>query len=209
VNKPMCLRFSLTAALPELYDRFRIDRVRCEYTGQTVRQPRETIPVVVSEEEAVCLDGYTWGIFPFWAKDSINADSGTVREHPGLRRNFIKMRCAIPCDAFYGSTLSGRMQIPVRFSLRDRGVFAVAGIYDVWINPRGTEYRSCSMLTTAPNRLVQGYEDRMPAILEGDALGDWLNPDIQDPDRLEDLLRPFDPERMRAREDAAAFVIKD
>jgi putative SOS response-associated peptidase YedK len=192
----MCERFSLTTDITELTEHFQIDKVLFHYKIRYSLNPTELIPVVISEGEERSLDQYTWGIFPHWAKDAINAESETVHEKPAYRKSFIRNRCIIPCDGFYGWNIKGKIKQPLRFVMRDRKTIGLAGFYDIWTNPRGSQYRSCTLLTTAANQLIAKYHPRMPAILEHEAMDDWLNPHISDKDTLTALLQPYPSERM-------------
>ena len=55
-------------------------------------------------------------------------------------------------------------------------MFAFAGIWDRWKSPQAQSIESCSILTTAPNELMQDMHDRMPVILSPDAYDIWLDP---------------------------------
>jgi putative SOS response-associated peptidase YedK len=193
----MFTRFSLSAHVNEVVKQFRIDKILLGYQkGELL--PTQPIPVMIYEKEEKCLDLYTWGMFPCWAKDSINAPSETVHEKPAYRRNFTKNRCVIPCDGFYGETTEGKTVKSVKFSLPDRKVFGLAGMYDVWKFPDGTEYRTCTLLTTSSNRVISEYFDRMPVILDEDSMERWLNPRITDKDDLLTLMRAYETEPMTA-----------
>jgi putative SOS response-associated peptidase YedK len=192
----MCERFSLTTDISELTDYFQIDKVLFHHKTRYSLNPTELIPVVIFEGEVRILDQYTWGIFPHWAKDAVNAASETIHDKPAYRKSFIRNRCIIPCDGFYGWNIKGKIKQPMRFVTRNRGTMGLAGFYDIWTNPRGSQYRSCTILTTTSNQLISKYQSRMPAILEHDALDDWLNPRITDKDTLTALLRPYPTEQM-------------
>ncbi|SRR5712692_2124908 len=73
--------------------------------------------------------------------------------------------------------------------------FAFAGIWDTWTN-RGGAVTSCGIITTAANELVGELHDRMPAMLQRDSYGGWLDPKADSTD-LRDLLRPFPASKMK------------
>ena len=75
------------------------------------------------------------------------------------------------------------------FHRSDGGLILFAGLYDSW-RPSPTEKeRTFTIITTTPNALLEPVHDRMPVILEEDAIDDWLYA-RQSPDSLMDLLRP-------------------
>ncbi|MDF2671076.1 MAG: response associated peptidase [Paenibacillus sp.] len=194
----MFTRFSLSADTQELAEKFSIDTVLVGYAKGDL-QPSQPIPVMISNQDEVCLDMYTWGMFPFWAKDSINAASETIHEKRGYKRNFSKCRCVIPTDAFYGVLQEGKVTKSVEFKFPDQKVFGVAGLYDVWDFPDGSEYRTCTVLTTSSNRIVSNYYERMPVILDETAINRWLNYRITDKDELLPLLRAYEAEPMNVQ----------
>ena len=69
--------------------------------------------------------------------------------------------------------------------------FPFAGLYDIWVNPEGTEVYSCTIITTQPTVHLQPIHNRMPAILEPATEEVWLDPDMTDPHELTSLLHPY------------------
>jgi len=55
-----------------------------------------------------------------------------------------------------------------------------AGLWETWKSPEG-EVDSFTILTTAPNRLVQPFHDRMPVILSPDEYPTWLDRQVTNP----------------------------
>ena len=58
----------------------------------------------------------------------------------------------------------------------DSAPLAIAGLWTTWQDPlrNHTEVRSCSLITIAPNDQLAEIHDRMPCILDGDVLDEWL-----------------------------------
>ncbi len=63
-------------------------------------------------------------------------------------------------------------------------VFAFAGLWDRWRNPKNNIVETCTILTTRPNSLVANVHDRMPAILRVEDYEGWLDPGITDAKRF-------------------------
>ena len=57
---------------------------------------------------------------------------------------------------------------------------------------------SGTIITVAPNALMKGIHDRMPAILPREAWGEWLDPKHRDVDRLVKLLVPYGQDDLEA-----------
>lgn len=144
-----------------------------------------------------------WGLIPSWAKDPkiaascFNARSEGVAEKPAFRGAFRRKRCLIPADGFYEWTGPSKDRRPVRFHLRDGGPFAIAGLWDRWVDSDGGAIETATLITCAPNELVAGVHDRMPAILKPEDYDEWLN-SAADPRGLLELLRPHDAGDMAA-----------
>jgi putative SOS response-associated peptidase YedK len=67
--------------------------------------------------------------------------------------------------------------------------FAFAGLWESW-DKGGGSLRSCTILTTRANSVLDGIHDRMPVILPSGAYDLWLDPDA-DREQLADLLIPY------------------
>ncbi len=60
--------------------------------------------------------------------------------------------------------------------------------------------RSCTIITTEPNELMEPIHDRMPVILPPDAHEEWLAGDNRDTEALQRLLVPYPSDAMEAYE---------
>jgi len=78
------------------------------------------------------------------------------------------------------------------YAYKDEGMFGVAGLWESWKNPNGQTIHSCTILTTEANTLVKDIHDRMPVILTRENEKEWLNPSMQDKEKLKSMLVPFD-----------------
>jgi len=148
--------------------------------------------------EAVLL---RWGLIPFWSKDGkqsfINARSDTVLVKPAFRASVRKRRCLVLADGYYEWKTEGKAKQPYFYHRRDDRPFAFAGLWDTWKGPTGP-VESCAILTTDANDMARPIHDRMPVILSQDACSAWLDPEIEDPSALADLLKPFPSEEMKS-----------
>ncbi len=140
-----------------------------------------------------------WGLIPRFSRSSlssfINARSETVDRKASFRDSFRSRRCLIPSDGFYEWRRERGFKQPFHFRLRGRGLFGFAGLWDRWVSDEGKGVETFAILTTPPNDLVADVHDRMPAILDGSALGLWLDPKAS-PARLKEVLGPFPAGRM-------------
>jgi putative SOS response-associated peptidase YedK len=145
-----------------------------------------------------------WGLIPSWAKapgmgaDLINARAETAAAKPAFRRAFRRRRCLVIADGFYEWGRQGRTKQPFYIRLRDGRPLAFAGLWEHWEGPEGQAIDSCTLLTTLPNDMIRTFHHRMPVILGPEVYPVWLDPAIQEPDRVQPLLRPYPPEAMTA-----------
>ena len=138
-----------------------------------------------------------WGLIPFFAKDdnykykTINARAETVTELPTYRKPFRKHRCLVPATGFFEWDKTQKPSIPHYFYLKDGPIFAFAGLYDSWIDPKTKqEIHSYTIITIKANQVVGKVHDRMPVILKRDDENKWLDP-TQTAQQLLTLLTPY------------------
>jgi len=146
----------------------------------------------------------TWGLVPSWAKDPgignrlINARAETLAEKPAFRAAFRRRRCIVPADGFYEWKKGGDGKQPWFITRRDGKPMALAGLWEHWESPDGSVIESFTLITTAPNELVERLHDRMPAILPEETFDRWLDPDAA-PAELQALLStPYPAELLDA-----------
>jgi putative SOS response-associated peptidase YedK len=82
--------------------------------------------------------------------------------------------------------------------MKDRKLFAFAGLWDSWNSPEGSHIKSCTIITTEPNELMSLLHNRMPVILHPRDYDKWLDPSPQTSDHLMPLLKPFSADVMDA-----------
>ena len=70
---------------------------------------------------------------------------------------------------------------------------AFAGVYATWRDKSVDDapwMRSCAIVTTSANGVMEPIHNRMPVILEAENFDEWLDPANTDLDALESLLVP-------------------
>jgi putative SOS response-associated peptidase YedK len=201
----MCGRFTLTDPDADLAVQFNlpdIPKLAPRYNIAPT-QPVAAVRIATgtTAREIVLLH---WGLIPFWAKDPgigarmINARSETASEKPAFRAAFRRRRCLVVADGFYEWQKQNGTKQPHFIRMRDGRPFAFAGLWEHWEGPDASVIESCTLLTTAPNDLLQLLHNRMPVILQPDDYELWLDPEVEQPERLQPILRPFPPQEMAA-----------
>ena len=196
----MCGRYVLKSSPQRLREVFGIEGPDTAHS-ETWRPrynlaPQQDAPVVRCLEGQRRLDLLRWGLMPVWAKDPalgnrlINARSETVADKPAFRSAFKSRRCIVPADGFYEWQQQPAGKQPFYIHRQDGELLAMAGLWEQWTSPSGEQVPTFSILTMAANAWMQPLHERMPVILEGDALDAWLDPATQ-PSQLQALFRPL------------------
>lgn len=203
----MCGRFTLTAEVGEIKERFDI-RNTFDYIARYNIAPSQEVLAVIQDGDGERVGnraGYLrWGLIPSWAKDPaignrmINARAETIAEKASFKHAFLHRRCLIIADGFYEWKKENGQKIPLRIRMKDGGLFAMAGLWDRWTSPDGKAVTTCTIITVPPNPLMQTIHDRMPAILTKEHEQVWLDRSQRDPHQLHHVLTPYPLENMEA-----------
>ena len=216
----MCGRYASSASPQDLMEEFEIDDLFDGLPGPDYNvAPTVAVPAVFERrvkdtgEIRRRLAPLVWGLVPSWAKDAsigsrmINARLETVAEKPAFRRAFSTRRCLLPADGFYewyaadppdapalGKGRGKPRKQPFFIHRSDGGLLVMAGIYEIWRDPRkdpdddSAWLRTCSVITTEATDAAGHIHDRMPMVITRDAIDAWLDPTITDPTRALELL---------------------
>ncbi len=201
----MCGRFTLIDILNILQASF----PECTFPQQFA--PRYNIaptqPILaVPNDGTGKADFFAWGLIPSWAKDPvigsrlINARAETLAEKPSFRSAYKYRRCLVFADGFFEWQIQpgSKSRIPYFIRLKSGQPFAFAGLWERWQSPDGSEIKSATIITTSPNELTAPLHDRMPVILPKAAYKQWLDPSLQQPADLQNLLIPYPATEMEA-----------
>lgn len=199
----MCGRFTMYADDPELVALFDIDVVEGEHQPSYNQAPSEMIRAIRDRsDQARELTNQKWGFVPFWAKESfkplINARAETVTERPTFRTAARKRRCLVPTNGYYEwqRRPDGKKQ-PYFLSLADaqgesapagsEPVLAMAGIFEWPREGEGSPATSALITRSAPDALGQ-IHDRMPLFVPRSLWEPWLDRELTDPEKVEELI---------------------
>lgn len=201
----MCGRFVLHCDLDEIKDAFTVEEILGTFEPSFNIAPGQDIAAVVDGGRNKLIK-VRWGLVPSWSKEPparearlINARAETIQEKPSFARLFKNRRCLIPASGFYEWRVVRDKKVPVFVRLQSQGLFAFAGLYDIWHGSSGETVVSGTIITTEPNELLAPIHNRMPVILPLSATGVWLNSTV-DLSELQKLLKPFPASAMTAYE---------
>jgi len=167
--------------------------------------PTTSTPVVRLADSGRVLELMRWGLTPHWSKEpktnyaTFNARAEDAADKPAYRGPMRYRRCLVPADGFYewnkrGQEKKARQQ-PFYIRPSDEKPFALAGLWDCWAD----ELQTFTVLTTTPNTRMAELHDRMPVILPAEHHEHWLDPRVNDPQKLAPLLQPLPADHMIAQ----------
>ncbi|MDQ3864253.1 MAG: SOS response-associated peptidase [Actinomycetota bacterium] len=192
----MCGRYTLSTPAGRLAEEFRVDEGAVEIPPSYNIAPTQEVAAVLAEGDRRRLEMLRWGLVPSWADDPeigarmINARSETAAEKPSFRSAFRNRRCLIAADGFYEWKRENGGKQPYYFRMQDGRPFAFAGLWESWDKGGDGPLRTCAILTTRANSVLDGIHDRMPVILPPDSYDAWLDPDA-DKEELTELMMPY------------------
>jgi putative SOS response-associated peptidase YedK len=219
----MCGRYDLIVIGQALAARFGVSPEQAGEVGQGLAawQPRYNIApsqlnsvVVTTDDQDKHLVAMKWGLVPSWAKEpktsfsTINARAETITQKPAFRRLLTSKRCLVPATGYFEWAVSeragGKQPYRVRVTGDDNGenqIMAMAGLYDVWKGQDG-EYGepllTYTIITTEASPGIRALHERMPVILKREDEELWLDPGMNETERLLSLLRPYPDEKISA-----------
>jgi putative SOS response-associated peptidase YedK len=201
----MCGRFTLTIDPTALQEAFPWAVIPGDLPPRYNIAPSQPVAVIPNTGDNA-LSMYKWGLIPSWSKDPsigermINARAESLAEKPSFRNAYRRRRCLILSDGFYEWKQNPDLKSkqPMYINMKNGSPFAFAGLWEVWHAPDGSEIRSCTIITTQPNSLLETIHNRMPVILPPDAYQEWLVTEDRQPSQLDRLLVPYPAAEMTA-----------
>ena len=179
------------------------------------------LPVITNEDSSQ-VDLFSWGLIPFWVKDessalqisekTANARCETIFKKPSFRHLAGKKHCLVIADGFFEWRWFKGKNYPYYIQLKDHGPFAMAGLYDTWINKAtGEQISSYTIITTDANPLlamIHNKKKRMPVIFDKSEYKLWLDKKITK-DQTMEMLDAYDQSKMDAYTISKLITAKD
>lgn len=187
----MCGRYTLTLPFAEIAGPFGVEvpeRLSPRYNAA----PGQAHPVITCTKPGK-LQLINWG-FPLdnlgKSQLVINARQESLDQKPMFSDKLHSGRCLIPADGFYEWEKRDGKRYPLRFVLKDRGLFAFAGLFGTFEN----SIMAFTIITTGANELVKGVHNRMPLMLLPHQALQWLQ--AEEPRQAVRQLQPVAAEAM-------------
>ena len=172
--------------------------------------PTQAAPVVSLDKDGNRVGSMMqWGFAPAWATNStqrpINARSETVSTSPLFRGAFKSTRCIVPVSGFYewkpGMTDKMPKQ-PYYITLLNDPIMFFAGLWTAPIDEQSASdtqraLPTFTILTTTANEAMQQIHNRMPVMLAGAAVDEWLTNAPLNEEQTARMLAPMHSEELK------------
>lgn len=205
----MCGRFTISVTkqvlVEYLYDNYHIDDISVDLDVPRFNvAPGQNVISIINDGKKNRVGFLKWGYVPSFSTSEkigyslINAKAETLHEKPMFQTAVEQRRCVLLADGFYEWDRDKKNKTPTRFTLKEKTIFPLAGLWSTYTKPDGTKLHTCTILTTSANETVLSVHDRMPVILTPEAEKIWLDPKNKDWDQLKTILTPYDSEKVCA-----------
>lgn len=147
------------------------------YSGEV--RPTDVVPVIVPDQNGQrTVFPMKWG---FTLKGSnqplVNARVESAATKPTFKESWERRRCVIPASWYYEwkhyKAVDGKTKTGDKYLIqsKDSSVTWLCGLYRI-----EDDLPVFTVLTKAPTEELAQIHDRMPVILPGDKISDWINP---------------------------------
>jgi len=195
----MCSRYILVAKPETIEARFSVPLRSVALKPNYNISPGQFVPVITNRKPGE-IQFLRFGLTPFWAKSEMNlfnaraegdsnpGDNHTFRGAAGIiqkkafRKSIRSQRCIVLASAFIEWSHATGISQPYLIYLRNHlNPFALAGIWDTWLNPKsGVTLDSFSIITITANGLLRSIgSKRMPVILSDSEAKRWINTETE------------------------------
>lgn len=181
----MITRYSLTATADVLQAKYKAE-VPERYKPIYNAAPTHLLPVITHDSQKG-FSFFYWGAPPEWARNKalgekiINVRTETLAEKTALRKKLLAHRCIVPADGFYEwKRIGKKTNIPYRFTLADKELFAIAGMWEEYENEAGETNHTFTILTFPASAADSAIAARIPFVLSPESVHGWLNASQED-----------------------------
>ncbi len=202
----MCARYTLSKKEKELLKAYQVKLPEVFHPNYNLAPTQQGL--VITADEPDIAQQMHFGLVPHWA-ESIKLDFSTLNarsEDATAKKTYAPLlihhkTCLVLADGFYEWDRKSGKPLPYRFILKERELFAFAGLWSQWKDQlSGSVYRSFTIMTTKANETVGKVHDpkfRMPVILDKKEEQLWLSKDIGVPELLS-LCDPYPDDLMES-----------
>lgn len=166
--------------------------------------PTGSAPVVLLKNGSPELERMKWGFISKNAKDTNSVfrykthvvRSEVIFSKTTWEKAVRHQRCLVPANGFYEWHAKENGKVPYFIQLRNRPLFAMAGVYSSWIDPEGKEWGTYSVITIDSHSPTLHAKVVRPIILDEADEAKWLDTDIDDIGTLYSVMREYTDEEL-------------
>jgi putative SOS response-associated peptidase YedK len=177
----MCGRYAVTLPPEAMRELFRTLN-RIDYPPRYNIAPTQPIVVIWEQGGRRTAQLVRWGLVPGWVKDPrefsllINARAETMAEKPAFSDSLRNQRCIVPASGYFEwRTRPDGSKQPYFVTMVDGSPMAFAGLYATRAGPGGEEIDTAAIITVPAGPDTSHIHPRTPAILQGEAIEQWLD----------------------------------
>ncbi len=176
----MCGRFFLENDIEDIIASYSIKQVKNTTPVKGEIFPGTNIPVIMKNKVRT-LEFLRWGFqLKGMNREVINARIETAGEKPTFRRAFLNNRCLVPANAFFEWETTEKSKVKYKIQVKDKKLFSMAGIYDLFVDKNNNEYVGVVLLTRPSNEEMSKLHHRMPVIIDKEKEDKWLTGSAQE-----------------------------
>lgn len=171
---------------------------------------------IITNKEPDKVQFFSWGLIPFWVKDShqavqlsnrtLNAKGEELLQKPSFREPAKRKRCLVIVDGFFEHHHKKGKTYPHHILMKDESPFALGGLWEKWVDRQNDIVRhTFSIVTTRGNELLSEIHNnpkmkgpRMPVIIPEELEGIWLKEEELSGEEWEEVLNPFSSEKLKS-----------
>lgn len=197
----MCGRYTLFAKEEEIVQAFSLPEPIDNYKPSYNIAPGQKVLAIIHDGQRKRAGFLRWGLIPSWAKDErigykmINARSESAHKKPSFKHLMARKRCLIVADGFYEWNHADGSKKPQRIQTKQRNLFAMAGLWDKWVQSGKTLFTT-TLLTKDADDFMKNIHHRMPIILPKDKEDEWIEPYVKEPVKAKQFLHSFETEEL-------------
>ncbi|MEM9065056.1 MAG: SOS response-associated peptidase [Planctomycetota bacterium] len=147
--------------------------------------PTHEVPVLRTRDSVTRPETIAWGYQPHWSDTLLINAQAEKATGKTWGKPFRTARCVVPAGGFYEWTGPPRNKTPLYITRADGEPMLMAGLVMTTKDSTGVV-----VMTQKPNLEMEPVHRRMPAILEPEVCGAWLDEQNQDDESLLPLCGP-------------------
>lgn len=174
----MIKRIALHTHLEDIKHYFNVNEIEQSHEAKFNISPTQTLTVIINDRQnRKVIDQARWGMFPYWAPNSINTSTTSILHKDYLNHIAKRNRCIIPCTGFYGQKQFREEKEIRAMHIVNPGqtMFGIAGIYDTIEGPNRQEIKLVTILTEEMSGPLSSWQASSPVIVHENSVDAWLD----------------------------------